>query len=204
MPKAKVRKFKCSKCDRTFTMAAHLARHQNTVHGAKPKKKTARKKLRRRPAAKRPARKLARRAAKRPARKPAGRAAQRAPRRQKAPLLLQMQKYRSDLLQQRAHVESQIDAIDKALAAMGSTVRAPARGHRGGRRGGRTRAGSLKSHIEHVLRTGGRAMAVKDITTGVLKAGFKTKNKTLAKSVGLALAQMPNVRKVSRGMFRCK
>ena len=115
-----------------------------------------------------------------------------------------MQEYRSDLLAQRAHVNSQIDAIDRALAAMGGTVRAPTRKPGRGRRRGGRRAGSLKSHIERVLQTRGGAMAVKDVTAGVLKAGFKTRNKTLAKSVGVALGQMPNVRKVSRGMFRLK
>ena len=31
MPK---KKFKCSRCDRSFSMAAHLARHRNTIHGS--------------------------------------------------------------------------------------------------------------------------------------------------------------------------
>ena len=35
--------FKCSKCDRTFSMAAHLARHKNTIHAAKTRKKSAKK-----------------------------------------------------------------------------------------------------------------------------------------------------------------
>ncbi len=26
-------RIKCSKCERTFSMAAHLARHMNTIHG---------------------------------------------------------------------------------------------------------------------------------------------------------------------------
>ncbi|MCG8405792.1 MAG: hypothetical protein MI923_11400 [Phycisphaerales bacterium] len=30
--------FKCPKCTRTFGMAAHLARHENAVHGRKRKK----------------------------------------------------------------------------------------------------------------------------------------------------------------------
>lgn len=35
MPK---KKFKCSKCDRSFSMPAHLARHMNTIHATgKPK-----------------------------------------------------------------------------------------------------------------------------------------------------------------------
>ncbi len=32
--------FKCSKCDRSFKMAAHLARHASSAHGAKKKRKT--------------------------------------------------------------------------------------------------------------------------------------------------------------------
>ena len=37
--------FKCSKCDRSFSMAAHLARHMSTIH-ASPKKKAAAKRSR--------------------------------------------------------------------------------------------------------------------------------------------------------------
>ena len=31
--------YKCSKCDRSFKMAAHLARHASSAHGAKKKSK---------------------------------------------------------------------------------------------------------------------------------------------------------------------
>jgi uncharacterized C2H2 Zn-finger protein len=41
-------KFKCPRCDRTFSMAAHLARHKNAVHGSKAKKKGTKKKAARR------------------------------------------------------------------------------------------------------------------------------------------------------------
>jgi len=34
------KKFKCSKCDRSFSMPAHLARHMNTIH-ATPGQKAA-------------------------------------------------------------------------------------------------------------------------------------------------------------------
>jgi hypothetical protein len=47
-------------------------------------------------------------------------------------------------------------------------------------------------------------MAVKDITEGVRRGGYETRNKTLAKSVGIALTQMPEVDKVGRGLFRLK
>ena len=39
--------FKCSKCDRSFKMAGHLARHQSTTHGMKTKKKATAKKAKR-------------------------------------------------------------------------------------------------------------------------------------------------------------
>lgn len=49
MAKARKGKFKCPRCDRTFSMAAHLARHKNSAHGPKKAKKKAqaRKKTRR-------------------------------------------------------------------------------------------------------------------------------------------------------------
>ena len=37
------KKFKCPKCDRSFSMAAHLARHTSTIHGTKRKAKKASK-----------------------------------------------------------------------------------------------------------------------------------------------------------------
>ena len=45
MPK---KTFKCSKCDRSFKMAGHLARHQSATHGMKTKKKATAKKVKRR------------------------------------------------------------------------------------------------------------------------------------------------------------
>jgi hypothetical protein len=78
------------------------------------------------------------------------------------------------------------------------------RGRAGADKGGSPfRPGSLKEYIMGVLRTaGGKPMAVKDITQGVMDSGFETSNKTLAKSVGIALTQMPGVKKSGRGRFR--
>lgn len=219
MAKATTRRFKCSKCDRTFAMAAHLARHQNTTHAAKTRTKTVKKKAAKKKAAKRKVttrrvakRKVAKKkAAKRVVRKIARRAKRVARRTPQAPvggtlpLVRQMQAYRAGLVAQRGHVDQQIGAIDKALSAMGTAPRTrAAKAPRGGRRGGGTRAGSLKDFIARVLGTTRKPMAVKDVTARVLRSGFKSKNKTLAKSVGIALTQMPNVAKVSRGMFRLK
>ncbi|MGE0479586.1 MAG: hypothetical protein AB7Q17_03840 [Phycisphaerae bacterium] len=128
----------------------------------------------------------------------------------------------SDLHAQRSALDAQIGALDAALAALrGGAPRAAAA--RGPRKAGRparaaakakprgratraasgVRAGSLKDYIQRVL-SAGTPMSVKDITTGVTKSGFKTKNKTLATSVGIALANMPSVARVSRGVFKLK
>jgi len=86
---------------------------------------------------------------------------------------------------------------ERALAELGN---APRRSASAATAGSRTRTGSLKYYIERVLAAGG-TMSVKDITAAVLRAGFKTKNKTLGTSVGIALSQMPNVKKVARGKY---
>ena len=44
MPK---KTFKCSKCDRSFKMAGHLAWHMQSMHGAKKKTRVAKKAKRR-------------------------------------------------------------------------------------------------------------------------------------------------------------
>jgi hypothetical protein len=115
------------------------------------------------------------------------------------------------LAAQRSDIDSKIAAIRQAIRAMGgaasvgspaAAVRVAAAGPGRGRHG--PRPGSLKEYIVKVLSAAGGAMAVKDITAGVLKAGFKTRNKTLAKSVGIALTDTPGVVKVGRGRFRLR
>ena len=108
--------------------------------------------------------------------------------------------YVAELMTQRSQLDAQIQAVEQALRVMGApaphAVAAPApRGPRKGGRGRGPRAGSLKEF---------GVMSVAAITDGVRAAGYKTKNKTLAKSVGIALTQLPGARKVSRGKFRLK
>jgi len=110
---------------------------------------------------------------------------------------------RAELLGQRAHLDAQIAAVDQALHALGTTPAPLSAGRRGRVAGGGPREGSLKDFIARVLKSGG-VMAVKDITDGVMQAGYQTKNRTLAKSVGIALTEMSNVEKVARGQFRLK
>lgn len=116
-----------------------------------------------------------------------------------------LQGHRSELLTERGRIEKELAKIDHALKAMGAlaprgkaaAAGRPARGRPAGR------PGSLKSYLGKVL-SGGETMTVSDITAAVRKSGYKTSNKTLAKSVGIALTQMPNVTRVARGRFRLR
>ncbi len=108
--------------------------------------------------------------------------------------------YRNQLAIQRNDVDQRIVAIDGALAAMGGGGARPAGPGPGRGRHG-PRKGSLKEYISKVVSARGGVMAVRDITAGVLKIGYKTRNKTLAKSVGIARTEMSNIRKVGRGQF---
>lgn len=112
----------------------------------------------------------------------------------------------SKLLTQRNSIDSQIALLQRTLSELGAvaTVKSVGRptGPGRGRRG--PRAGSLKEYIENVLSAAGGEMGVKDITDAVIASGYKSKNKTLGKSVGIALVQMPNVTKVSRGVFKLR
>ena len=117
--------------------------------------------------------------------------------------------YRRHLVAQREELDGKISAIETAMTAMGSATMFAAPSGAGGARRGRPpgggfRSGSLKEHIQGVLTNSGDIMAVKDITAGVLKSGYRSKNKTLAKSVGIALTEMKRVKKVGRGQFQAR
>lgn len=128
------------------------------------------------------------------------------------PALDSLHAIHSELLAQRAALDRQINAVEHAVSTLGgarlarrsgrpSGPRPATRRGRGGRRG--PRAGSLKEYIATALSRGG-VMSVKDITDAVVKGGYKTRNKTLAKSVGIALTEIPGVQKVARGQFKMK
>lgn len=130
-----------------------------------------------------------------------------------SPIREDLEAHRARLATRRDELDSLIAHIDGMLGTIEGSPRAsaapsPLRRPAGkvsrripGGGGVTVRKGSLKDHIMQVM-AGKGTMAVKDITSGVRKTGYKTRNKTLAKSVGIALAQMPNVEKVGRGQFR--
>ncbi len=115
--------------------------------------------------------------------------------------LTSLRHFHAELAAQKRRVDAQIEAVENAIRAMTGVAPAVGRGPALGGGGRGPRAGSLKEYITRCL-AGKGPMAVKDITAAVRGAGYPTKNKTLAKSVGNALADMRNIVKVGRGQFK--
>ncbi len=194
-------KFKCSKCDRSFSMAAHLARHKSTIHAPNGRKKAAKKKTRKRKAKRKVGRPKGKKKARRA--KVARRATRRPIARGTAGLIRQIQVYHRQLSAEQSDLEAQISAMDRAIEALGGSAktRPGGQGRRAGTRRG-IRPGSLKDHISKVLRRSKRAMTPGEVTKRLVQAGYKTKSKSLSNQVSNALGQMPGVKKVRRGLYR--
>lgn len=196
--------FRCTKCDRTFSMPAHLARHLNTIHRRKKGKKPAGRKAKK---VKRPvgrpkgvrAKVVARRKARvgRAARPVAGVSTR---------LLRDMRAYHGELLAQRASLDGQINAVATAMQALGvggpKTRKRRVYKKRGRPAGKGVRAGSLKDYIVRVLRQTTRPMSPRDIGAGVVRAGFKTKAKDITKAVSNTLPQLKGIKKMGFGMYQ--
>lgn len=177
MPKQKP--FACHRCGRRFSMAAHLARHSR-VHGAK------------RPTSKR-------RATARSAKAPASR---------NGPfttLISSLQDSHRALVAERDSLSGQIAALESAMSAISGSGSV-----RGGKAAPREvgngsaaefRTGSLKDYVHRVLSKSPTPLPVSEIAAAVVRSGFKSKNKTLSTTVGIALADMPGVRRVERGVY---
>ena len=211
-------KFKCTKCDRTFSMAAHLARHMNAMHGAKGRRAAAKRKTLRAKARTGRTRGYAKRArAKKAARSPLARrgAMPRTLGAGVAQLISGMQRCCDDLLAQRAKLDVEISALSGAMDAMrGVTAAAPTRARRGRparaarpvRRGRPVgtggRAGSLKTYIVKVLRQRATPMSPKAIAGKIVLAGYKSKAKDLTKAVSNALPQLKGVKKIGFGKYK--
>lgn len=196
--------FKCKKCVRTFSMAAHLARHMNTIHGRKKGKKPAARK------AKKVKRRVGRpkgvRAKAVSRRKPTVRRGAQPLAGASARLLSNMRVYRGKLLAQRASLDGQIDAVARAMQALGAggpkTRKRRVYKKRGRPAASGARAGSLKDYIVRVLHQTTRPMSPRDIGTGVIKAGFKTKARDIAKAVSNTLPQLKGIKKMGFGMYQ--
>ena len=173
------RKLKCPKCDRRFSMPAHLARHVNAAHGSKTKKPAATP--RRRTGSDRSASTMG-----------------------AADVLSSLRAYHSELAARSTAVDLQCSAVDAAINALGAT---PARlssrpATRRTRGTGGERAGSLKSYILKVLRPLSIPQGPAEIARRVVKAGYRSQAIDLAKAVNNALATMNGVKKVGFGRYR--
>ena len=171
---AKKGTFNCSACGRTFAMAAHLGRHMSTMHARKGKRTV-----------------------------PAATTRRSVMTDWARPVLDRLRACRDELAAQRAALDAQVAALDQAIAALGGSV-ASVKVHRGGRRRPAVRKGTLPAYISQVLHAHHGPMAVKEVAVAVLKAGYKSRDKTLPKTVGKYLAAMPGVQKVGRGVYRAK
>lgn len=113
---AKYKKIKCPKCERRFSMAAHLARHLGTIHKRKAKKRVAKKRATAQRKVGRP-----KGAVKKKLGRPKGRSVAR---RQSmgdgsARLLSRLRNYRAELIEVRDKLEAEISAVSKAMTALG-------------------------------------------------------------------------------------
>jgi hypothetical protein len=174
-------KFRCSKCGRVFAMAAHLGRHTATIHSPKGQL-------------------------------PIGRAVGKSVgfpfagargNDGRVRLLRQLQASRTDIAAEAAAATARLAAIDEVLALFGGSARASV-APRKQRIRGAARPGTLREYIGQVLGTRRGPVPVREITAGVLRAGFKSRDKELTKSVGKCLLRMPGVVKVARGTFQLK
>lgn len=210
--------FKCNSCGRTFAMAAHLARHESTMHKRRGRPKGSKNKATGGRVGRPP---------QSPVRSFAGPMGD-----DDSRILNEMQSYRDSLLLQRSQIEQRLDVLQNAMTAMGSgsiagySGRGPSRGSvSGGKRRGRPpgsknrprnsksgggapgkgrrgRPGSLRQMIVQVLRQRSQPHSPQEITSAVMKAGYKTKSDNLTKSVSNTLPQLAEVRKVGRGLYQ--
>lgn len=179
-------KFKCNKCDRTFLMPAHLARHESAMHSAKPHSKGAGPKR-----------------GKRRGRPPKVSVAGPTIGGEALELIQRMQGYHANLLAQRQGLEDRIATIANAMDAMGTKTDAvPARRGPGRPRGSGGRKGSLATHVLRALKSRSRAMGPAEIARLVMKGGYKTKSQNLTKAVSNTLPKLKMVTRVGFGEYR--
>jgi len=114
-----------------------------------------------------------------------------------------LQAHRAKLIAQHAALGARLAALSQALEVLGApSASKPARRRksRGKKRG--LRKGSLPDFIGRVLRQAKEAMSPRDIAARVVKAGYKSKSKNLTNMVSNALASLPGVSRLGRGLYR--
>ena len=190
--------FKCPKCDRRFTMAAHLGRHTNTIHGKRKGLKPVAKRKTGSARTRRIGRPKGSRSSNRSIARTSGATGVGVTR-----LLSQMQSYYSELTSRRLSLDAQIAGMESAINILGAAPKAGAAGRKLGRPAGSgTRTGSLKDTIVRVLRQRAVALSPREIAAKVIQAGYKTSTKNLTKAISNTLPEINIVRKVGRGLYR--
>ena len=198
-------------------MPAHLARHQKSIHGMAGARTAAGARMVK---------------AKRPVGRPKGVRVKVAGRRgtpaiaafggEAARILGELQSHHGELASQRIALDTQLDALARAIEAFGAaSPAAPARKRkyvkkarpvatRPGRKAkakpkakaAAGRPGSLKDYIVRVLRQTSRPLSPRDMGTAAMKAGFKTKSKDLTKAVSNTLPKMKGIKKIGFGKYQ--
>ncbi len=185
------KKLKCSRCSRTFSMPAHLARHMNTTH-ATGAERAARQRMdgRKGKAGRRPG-------------ATAVLAGGDVSFTDSADLLSGIQAYHEGLLARRDQIDREVSALGNALSALVSTSASPAKigAPKRGRRGAGVREGSLKSFILKVLGRRSTPATPKEIASGVMRIGYNSRAKDLSTAVSNALPELKAVKKVGFGLY---
>ena len=122
-------------------------------------------------------------------------------------LLADMKAYHQQLAGEITGIQAKMAAVATAIQTMSGAVctAGPATKPVPGRRGPRPTGTSLKDFISSVLSSSPEPMAVKDLSTGVVRAGYETKSKNLGNQISMALMQMnrkKQVKKVARGLYQ--
>ncbi len=222
------KKFKCSKCDRKFSMAAHLARHMASHGGSR----AVGRKSRRGPGRPRGSRNAVKSTVASVGSYGSG----------IDKMIREMNDYRDQLTIQRDALDTEIQSIDTAMDALSSSAGLSAgprrRGrpssstanrrinaamtrarrrekvvgalHAGGkrRRGrptgstSRNTGGSLKLAILKVVRRSSGSMSPKQIATAVQASGYKSFASDLTKLVSNTLPEIAAIKKVGRGQYK--
>ena len=60
----------------------------------------------------------------------------------------------------------------------------------------------MAQFVQNVLAKAAKPMQAKDVTAAVLKAGYRTKDKSFKATVAQMLGKSPNFRRVRRGVYR--
>lgn len=202
---AKRKTLKCPKCDRKFSMAAHVARHLTTIHSTNPREKRSKMVGRSKAASSRQGR--------------TSRVLASFSTGSTARLLTQMGAYRSELVAERDSIGNRIHALETAIDAMqvilqgrtgasgNASHRATVQRKRVAKRAQRRshkipRAGSLSDRILKVLRRRSKPSSPADLCRAVKASGYKSKSKNLNQSIHNALSGLKGVKRVGRGLYK--